>query len=953
MPTKSIPFLLEIATKLYKKHGHGVQNLTCIFPNERSGNIFLHHLAQHFSRPLWAPQVLSLSRFAQMASGLQTAKPITLLAKLYETLEKFQSNKETFERFYSWGYSLVQDLDMVDQYLVDPEKLFSSLRAHKMLTTDLNHLTATQQKVVQEFWSQIANKPLLHKNSSKELYDLLYKLYTAYKKRLLEQGIGYPGLQYNTISKQLKQGISIVDSTGLVCIGLQGITPLEQKMWTQLHEQVPVSFYWDTDAYYMVQNHQEAGHALRSYQDHPLLGANLNPPFARQLFNTTQDITLIASPTTSGQAQIVGQHLRSLMTQPGFAPEQTVIVLPDERLLLPIMHVLPPECTLNITMGYSLAYTPLYHLLEQVMMLQYSLSSHANPPKQVLRQHLNSLFIHPYLKHQDDDLFQHIVDHNPLQALAKAQQKIPYQILFQPVPTQTNFWKHLLSCIQCIEEHLPSKDPVPHPLTQESLTYAKQLCTTLQQATKARPQTITRDTMKLFVHAAQQTRIPLRGNTKQGIQIMSVLETRNLDFAYIFMLSMNEGNFPPTNRAGSLIPYSLRKSYNLPTLENHQATYAYTFYRLLQRSKSAYFIYQKNTTSFQASREMSRYLWQLRYEAPVPIQYQTAVYSLPSSDNAGPPTITKNARVLQALHRFLSTQDSTSGPCLTPSAIKTYLSCKLRFYFTYIAQLSIKAVPQDTVDPTLFGRLLHQTLEILYQPYTGSMMTKDVLKKCKRQAATATHKAFQQTLSHNEQPGHYSLVAQVIQQIAQRLLTLDIAHAPFELLGIELGKRDKPLRTLLKLDQDRTVRLGGIIDRVDKKQDHIRVLDYKTSTFTSRVSSITDLFDTQVSRHNFPALQAIWYAWLFHRTTHPTLHVMPGIISTRHLFEVDFDPGLWVKKQGNQYNPIQSVKAYDEIFETGLRNLLKEIFDPKISFSPTPDQQKCIQCPYKTICQRG
>jgi inactivated superfamily I helicase len=74
--------------------------------------------------------------------------------------------------------------------------------------------------------------------------------------------------------------------------------------------------------------------------------------------------------------------------------------------------------------------------------------------------------------------------------------------------------------------------------------------------------------------------IKLNNSSTDGLQIMGLLETRNLDFKRLHLLSVNEGILPTDKQQGSFIPHFIRKAYGLPSYSEKQAVFAYHFYRL-------------------------------------------------------------------------------------------------------------------------------------------------------------------------------------------------------------------------------------------------------------------------------------------------------------------------------------------------------------------------------------
>lgn len=144
------------------------------------------------------------------------------------------------------------------------------------------------------------------------------------------------------------------------------------------------------------------------------------------------------------------------------------------------------------------------------------------------------------------------------------------------------------------------------PLFQESLFRTYTLLNRLQELIQTGDLAVDCITLeRLIQQLIQSTSIPFHGEPAEGIQVMGVLETRNLDFEHILVLSCNEGKLPKGVNDASFIPYSLRKAYGLTTVDNKVAIYAYYFHSLLQRSRDITLCYN-NATEDGQSGEMSR-----------------------------------------------------------------------------------------------------------------------------------------------------------------------------------------------------------------------------------------------------------------------------------------------------------------------------------------------------------
>jgi hypothetical protein len=977
-------FLEDLAADLYAQHHHRLHALTIIFPTWRAGEVFKQCLATHLSQPTWAPKVLSIEALMQQLSPLRQARPLLLTHILYQTFQALQPQEEPFEQFYFWGNLLLQDLDVIDKYLVNASHLFADLSQYKALGLYHDYLTEAQQTAIQSFWKNFQQRLSTHQQDFLHLWKLLPQVYQHFKQRLQDQGIGYQGLCHRAAYEALVQGTAQPQHDQLVFAGFNALTPVEAKvmLWYQTH--LPTAFYWDVDAYYMEDTQQEAGIYLRTHQQQPHFRDSFVQPFPKRLAEGTQEIYLTAVASEVGQAQVVGTQLQALMEAQGaaFVPSKTAIVIANESLLLPVLHALPLEASqVSTNLGYPLKNTTTYRLLEDLLTLQVSTTQEKCLPGYWHAHHVLAVLNHPHVIGCNANLAQATISR--IQATKSshvAQEDLTqddplYVTIFKVLGPQANLLQYLVEVLRCIEVYAQKEVMPLRALEKSALQQLLQQLGRLQEVLTA--PLIKRETLlQLLRQLVQSVQLPLGRQSLDGVQVLDVLATHNLDFDHVFIVGMNEGHFPVQASPASFIPYNLRKGYGLPTADQHQAAlYAYHFYRLLQRAQQVYITYSTQTSTRNQG-EMSRYLWQLLYESKLRLKKQVLAQPI-SLATIQPIVIPKKDKVLQQLEKFLLQPDGTVRP-LTPSALNTYLDCSLRFYFQYLAQLKAPAPPQQATHAMVFGNLLHEVMEKLYVPLMhkkhGRPIQHQDLAALQKKVALIVQDVFASTF-HPEQrqlvgvQGSDAIAQAVMIKLVSRILVLDQGHAPFVLIDLEMG-RQVPLYIDFKPNATMNVRLQGIIDRVDWKEGVFRVLDYKTGLDEKNIKSVASLFDRVATRRNKAAFQTFFYAWLFQQQRLPRVaatplapghkaslseevKIMPGLLNTRQLFDAHFDPQFFIQKPDSRTHlPIENITNYQDEWEQGLRQTLTELLDHAVPFVQTADEARCVSCPYKGICQR-
>ena len=971
-------FLGDLAATLYARHHTRLGQLTIVLPNWRAGEVLKTCLATHLPQPTWAPQVMSMDGFLQQHSPLQQARPLLLTHVLYQTFQALQPQEEPFERFYFWGHLLLQDLDVIDKYLVNAAHLFTDLSQQKELSTTYDYLTEAQRAAIQAFWKNFEQRLSAHQQGFLRLWKLLPQVYQAFRQRLQDEGIGYQGLCYRMAYEALVQGQAPAQHQHLVFAGFNALAPVEEKILAWYQAQVPTEFYWDVDAYYMEDAQQEAGLYLRAYQQRPHFRTSFVRPFPQRIAEADKEIHVTAVASEVGQAQVVGAQLQALMDAQGtdFVPSKTAIVVANEALLLPLLHALPLEdIQVSTALGYPLRDTATYRLLEHLLDLQVAAAQANAPTGYVATQHVLAILQHPHVLAWNPEAVE--ATRQRLQAHASTyvdqtalgQESPWYALLFKALGPKDTLLAYLIEVFQALQAQQAAAAVPLRALEAKALQRLLKQLHRLQEILGATA-IAAEDLVQLLRQLVQPAQLSLDQRVQGGLPILDVLSTQNLDFDHVFIVGMNEGHFPAQGSPSSFIPYNLRKGYGLPTADQHQAAlYAYHFYRLLQRAQKVYITYS-TATAGSSQGEMSRYLWQLLYEAKLPLKKQVMAHPIYLT-TAQPIVIPKKEHVLQQLQQFVLQPDGTAQP-LSPSALNTYLDCRLRFYFQYLAQLHAPLPPQQATHALVFGNLLHEVMEKLYAPLLrkrqGQPLQLQDLKALQKKVAPTLQAVFARTFHPSQRqpvgsPGDQAIAQAVMTKLVTQIIALDQAYAPFTLVGLELG-RQTPLVLDFTLAPDKRVRLRGIIDRVDWKEGVFRVLDYKTGTDQKRFKDMAALFEREDPSRNKAAFQTFFYAWLFQQqglaqvaTPQASLAgssvVMPGLLNTRQVFDQDFDPRFFLQTPGSRsYEAMETIAPYQEAWEQGLHQTLAELLDPAVPFTQTEDESRCVSCPYQGVCQR-
>ncbi|RUA35031.1 MAG: hypothetical protein DSY77_03530 [Bacteroidetes bacterium] len=937
-------FLEELAHTLYNKLGKDISNYTVIFPNRRAGLFFNRALRKLIDQPIWAPEAMAIEDFVHQKSDFAVPDQLSLVFSLHEVFQKHAPFKEDFEQFYFWGDMLVKDFNDVDHYMADVRPLFANLLEWKKLS-DIDFLTEEQVQLIEKFWKSFEAKPKEAQEKFARNWNILFPVYQDFRKKLINEKQAYNGMLYRDYAEKLKSGKTKVTGN-LIFAGFNALTKTEEIIISDAVKE-GAQVYWDIDAYYASAETeiQEAGNFFREYAHHSVLGKTFPTKMPNRILEKTPDIKITEVKGNIAQAKFLGQLLSEQEIE---EPEKTAIILGDESLLFPVLYALPESIQkVNVTMGYPLRFASIYQLMNICLHLQ---KNKREESKKLSFNHRDVLKIlkHPFvanlLGEEVKSKIQQIEKDNIIRLGLKDlylndKTKNPLlEILF--IDGSANYFLYLKTILKYVHhEQIESTE-------QEFIAEIFKQINQLEQIVSGFKLELNINAfIRLFNRIVQSIRVPFSGEPLEGIQIMGVLESRNLDFENIYFLSMSEDNFPGGANSQSFIPYNIRKAYGLPTLEQRDAIYAYLFNRLLQRSNQMHLMYNSDNSGGKGG-EPSRYLLQLQYELGIQTQ-KVKLQSLNQDPQAASPvpiTIEKNEAIWAILNSY------NEKRFLSASALKTYLNCRLQFYFRYIAGLKERDEVSEDLDAADFGNILHHVMEKLYGSVLNQLLDankiillkKDIDKFIKEEFAELYGKADK--VSEFEFEGRNIIIRDVVKRMVIQILNYDAQIAPFTVKKVE-GEYE---HTVL-LEDGKEIRLQGSIDRLDEKDNSIRVIDYKSGGDKVEFPDVESLFDRDHKKRNGAAMQTLMYSYLYIKSKDydGVRNVMPGLYYGKGIFNSDFSEKLKIAKK-----ELNNAELLMEGFEKGLKNILTEIFVSEQPFEQTDKLENCTYCAYKTICNR-
>ncbi|MDY3967550.1 MAG: PD-(D/E)XK nuclease family protein [Prevotella sp.] len=956
-------FLEYVAEDMLAKWGTDMSRIVVVFPNKRAALFMNEYMARMAGKPMWSPAYTTISELFGKHSEYVVGDSIKLVCDLHKSFVKCTGIDETLDHFYGWGQLLLTDFDDIDKNMADADKIFCNLKdIHEL--DDLSYLTDEQRELLKRFFANFSHDQETElKKRFLSLWSHFGDIYHDYNQRLRNQGIGYEGAIYREVAT--RKDIEFEYDT-YIFVGFNLLQKVEQELFANLKKAGKAHFYWDFDTYYMPRNNSAYTNAAGKYiamylEDFPneldVCSADIYQNMRRP-----KDVSFVMASTENIQARYASQWLR----EEGrcLAGRKTAVVMCDEAILAPIIQSLPPEADkVNITSGFPLGMTPIASFVS--LLLDTYTSGIAGKGTCYRAQYASKLLRHAYTRYISDkanDVYatikeQHLVypDHATLTMNGEDQ---GLALLFKTINIgNVHLLHHVETIIKLIGVNAKDTEDA---FLQESVFRMYTIINRLEQLAANGDMDVDINTLRrLIKQLIAAATIPFHGEPVVGIQIMGVLETRNLDFKHLLLLSCNEGNMPKGVNDSSFIPYAIRKAHGLTTIDNKVAIYSYYFHRLLQRAEDITIVYN-NTTDNGHTGEMSRFMLQMMVDGQQKIKHYNLL-----ADNSPiahkPKSVSKAGSIKEKLDGMKS---------LSPSAINRYIKCPLMFFYQYVASIKEPDCEDDVVDNRMFGNIFHKSAQLIYDDimsHNNGRIEKASIQKylnTKGLLESIVDRAFNEELfkvKNSMRSPYYNglhlINRKVLIEYLRQLLHSDQRTAPFEMLALE----DAVYTQIAFETEDnnvRKIRIGGIIDRLDRVTDArtgvstIRVVDYKTGIqATRKIKEIEEIFsDMNISqKHSDYYLQAILYSLIVDNSTKYNKQkdcVSPALLFVKQASKENYDPVLEIDSQ-----KIANVREYKVEFEQHLKEVLHDIFNTNLPFTPTTDNTRCDKCAYRRICK--
>lgn len=909
-PMSTNSFLAKLAQQIIQNHSYQLTNVCIILPNKRAKIFLLEAFKNQLTHNSFAPEIISIEDFIQNLAKIRSVDSIELLFEFYTVYKQITpTDAESFENFASWAKTLLADFNEIDRYLIEPNVILKHLENIK----EIEHWSVQPEKteLIEKylaFWKKIPT------------------FYHELTQHLKSKGIGYQGLIYREAVYNLTHYSENKKNKKIVFAGFNALNQAEEKIIQHLLAIEMAEIYWDFDQTFLHDQQHDAGLFQRRIKKEWHHYQSNEYQWIFDEFKKEKNIQIIGTSKQIGQAMICGSIINKIAQSNELS--QTAIVLADENLLLPVLYELPNSVSaLNITMGFTGKHNPAQLLIQKIFKLHLGAQGRKNGSNYVFYyQDLLDVLTHPFVEPYGNysSLIEYIKYHNYTFITLKKIQEI--------CPAHNNYFELLIDewhddAVTIIERLLSILLQIKSFLdnTKEEEKIANAFLYSIYQTLiklqnnlssfgeKIEPKTL----YSIYKNIADLIEVSFQGEPLEGLQIMGVLESRVLDFKNIIITSVNEGNLPAGKSQNTFLPYDLRMYHKLPTFKEKDAIYSYHFYHLLQRAENVYLLYNSDTDGFDGG-EKSRFITQLlveNYHIPTVEIYNPFV---PQKTNE-PFTIPKTKSILNRL-----TEIATSEKGFSPTSITTYIRNPLTFYFQKILKLSEAEEVEENIASNTLGTIIHGVLEELYQPLIGKLLIPKDIENCFPQIEQKVIEQFRKEYKEGDiSQGKNLLAYEVAKRNVYNFLKMEL-NALNQGDQVQIISLEATFSGSITLPENNfKINLGGKLDRIEYRNNKIRIIDYKTGKVEPKNLKLKYWDGLTSDIVNEKIIQMLTYA-LMHSQKNPTSEIEAGIICFKNMKE-----GFMPFQFENNSLITQDVLKY---FHDELLVFFRELFNPNLPF---------------------
>lgn len=988
------PFLKQVVNVYLKNERENLRDYCFVLPNKRSAVFLRNYFYKQLHKGYIMPEITTITDFVASFSDLLEANRIESLFTLFNEYRRQPNVDVDFNSFVFWGDMLINDFNDVDRNLADARQIFTNISRLREIRT--NYLTKEQANVIKRYWGvsvQYSDPDHMwshldyddkeaDKGKFARLWSVLLPLYEGYVARLKDKGLTTQGLLYRTAAERLNPDQDTdLPFKRYIFVGFNVLNGAEHEIFRRLGQRKCADYYWDFYSPIAQIDNNRAGQFIsKNIKEFPS-----RYPLAENDPDYFPNIEILAVPSKIGQAKMAGDQLLQWINDSAIKDVSnainTAVVLPDETMLIPLIHSLPQQFDnptetdskeelkktnrINVTMGFPMRNSPIVSIMKNIVSLQLRSRRirEADDSISYFIEDVEALLTTPGIAAANPKAVERLWLNIENRRLFNVPSKMITEAVpelapvFAPIVDDTDIHqvvKYLRELCQFMKNSIPKDEEMQRFFINKYIAAVNDL---YEAALTFHINMNQESFFRLIERAINSEVINFFGAPLRGLQIMGVLETRALDFENVIVLSMNERVFPRKHYTRSFIPNELRRAHGLPSIDSQESIFSYYFYRLISRAKNVTLIYDSRKTGGVKGNGLSRYAAQLLYLfGHRGIVHRSMTYPQYSPTNDAI-VINKNERIMKQLEQFKKGGDKF----LSASSINQYINCPLNFYLERVEGYTAPDEVYDFIDASTYGKIIHNTAQKFYDDMCANVSntitremlepyTKDTDLTIQRLVTREVNEIFHHLPDNkldNPLDGQYKLLGKIMTKTFRKVLEKDMEYAPFTYIGGEIKDTGE-----LKISDELTINFKQYIDRIDEKEIEgdtiLRFIDYKTGDDSLSAKNLVEMFTSGKEKRPKAILQLLLYCH-FYRLMHPDVEgktLKPLIYPLKTIFK-DGIPNLKINKA-----EVEDFSEYEDEFMELLRAKVQEIFDADIPFTQAPDNHACTFCNFRPICNR-
>ena len=888
-------FLSKIISELLSETSD-LSQTAIVLPGKRPV-VFLKQILKEQKYEGFLPEFFTVDELIKKISGKQHIQGISLWLFGYDVYKKIYP-EETLENFLKWFPTLLKDWDdmlkfseedkAVLEYMLDDERI-------KNWGETLGDGDNARKRNL-NFW--------------KKMNVFLPKL----KENLQTKGWATDGMIHEMVREKISDFAEETETKFVFC-GFNALTPLEEKLIRELLQKGKAECFFQADEYYIKDLKQEAGKFLRKHMHWKEFNENRKFQWIENSFCEEKNIKVYEVAGNVAQTKILPEILQEI---PKENYSKTAVVLLDENLLLPSLDAVSFVDNLNITMGFPIKNLGFSGAVKKLFYLQKQLEKN---DKSYYYLDIFSV-LEEFPDNEEDrkiiDLFTaKIEDENIVYISKKMMQeylgKLSYFQLFEK-RTAAELLEDLSNF--CYQLKFREIDDILY----ENVSLFETTFKILKNHMKDYDFEISIDALEVLMNQlVNSENLDFQGEPLEGLQFMGLLETRLLDFENIILLSVNEGKLPLGNTQNTYLPFDVRRNFGLNTFLENDSIYAYHFYRLLQNSKNIYLLYNALGSGVNTG-EKSRFITQMEMESPHKMEH-IVIENTSEPILQEPIIIEKTEKVLEKLNEWKGR--------ISASHLISYLYNPIDFYLNNILKAKETVEIEEELSQRNYGNLVHYALDWLYQKKEGKVLKESDIEDLKPKINEAIDSAISELKHQPElyERGmnyiHKSMAAKVVEHILDYDLGLIKAGNSLEIISLE----NRINAGFLMGENGEKINFIGYIDRIDRLNGVVRVIDFKTAkaknlSVKPKEEKLEDFISSSDSKQ---ALQLSIYAYM--------------VLHNEKFYVNQLQCGIWSFAEIGK--GVQTLKIYDDenidnenvsICMNSIKNIILEILNPEIPF---------------------